>query len=127
MSKAPIRNKKYAKAIRLGVILGKKYANEYGQHSTRYTFMWAVAEKYNLHFEASLFGLAYDTAWQVFDKERINLIKNVWTVEESYAREEKANFLNMDRDEQEDYLLRKEVESLRAEVKSWNKLVGVNN
>lgn len=54
------------------------------------------------------------------------LRENVWSDEEYAERKEKSNFINMDREEQQDYLLRKEVESLRAEVKAWNNLVGVN-
>ena len=123
MSKAAIRNKKYAKAIRTGVTLGKKYANEYGKRTTYGFFPFHMEDHYNLFTDGKLFGIALDTAWTVFEKERRNLIQNVWTEEEAYAREEKANFYNMDSDEQQDYLLRKEVEQLRAEVRVLNNRV----
>lgn len=124
MSKAVIRNKKYAKAIRLGVTLGKKQAAEFGSHPTEYAFMADISQHYSLFNEPRLFDIARTTARTVWEKQMKKLRENVWTVEEFQARYEEAEFLNMDREEQQDYLLRKEVESLRAEVKAWNNLVG---
>lgn len=125
--RSPIRKTKYAKAIRLGVMLGKKYANEYGQRPTYGIFAFHMEDHYNLFTDGKLFGMALDTAWTVFKKERRNLIQNVWTEEEAYAREEKANFYNMDSDEQKDYLLRKEVAALREEVAILDARVGGRN
>lgn len=124
MSKAAIRSKKYAKAIRLGVQVGQKHALEFGKHPTEYAFMSDISEVYNLFSEPRLFDMARQSASIAWHKEMRNLRDNVWSEEEYAERLEKSEFLNMDMEERQDYLLRQEVGKLRVEVQDLKKLVG---
>lgn len=131
MSKAAIRNKKYATAIRAGIMAGREAA-----------LLWGVKLNNNYHVDSILAGLGYtiifdakhsqresDIAWQVswdtFDKQLVYNIANVWTDEEYATRKEQNKINMMDSVERQEYLLRKEVAELRSEVDAWNKIVGV--
>lgn len=122
MSKAAIRSKKYAKAIRTGIMIGRSEAVNYGQHATIYRMPSLVIESgYDLFSNTNMFELVYGVANKVFNKEKFKLIDNVWSAEEYARRKENVKLKNMSSKEREYYLLRKEVEQLRSEVASWNK------
>lgn len=112
-----IRNKKQAVAIRTGIVIGRKLANEYGEASTNDQFVNAI---YGTTAYAPSEGDIFYSVMKAAKKSyAVQLKKNkdtLWTEKEYSDRYYKVELANMGREERQDYLLRKEVAELRKEV-----------
>lgn len=128
MSKAAIRRTKYAKAIRTGIMIGRKEAAEFGQHATSYRTLGLINDAgYSVFYDTNLFEIVWNVASKVYDHDLIKHIHDTWSEEEYVARCERVRFLNMSNKEREDYLLREEVKQLRETVETWNRIVGMDS
>ena len=128
MSKAAIRRTKYAKAIRTGILIGRKEAAEFGQHATSYRTLSLINDAgYSVFYNTNLFELVWNVANKVYGHDITKHIHDTWGEEEYADRCERVRFLNMSNEEREDYLLREEVKQLRETVETWNRIVGMDS